>query len=409
MRRTAAITSLALLASACGGGFEEGSSEGEGATSAEGNAALRVLIASSGDAETNAVNAAVDAWEEETGNTAEVTNSADMTTDLSKTFASNDPYDVMYIDAGRFATYADSGALYPYGDQVENSDDVYENLRETFTYEDELYCVPKDFSTLALVINDRMWKQAGLTDADIPTTWEELATVAEKLTTPEHKGLVLSPTRDRVGAFMVQAGGWIVDEEGTEVTADSEANTTALTYVQDLLQSGSTAWHTDVDSGWGGEALGRGAAAMTIEGNWIKGAMQADYPDVDYSVAELPAGPDGKGTQLFSNCWGIAAKSDAQEQAIDLVESLTSAEQQMTNAEAFGVMPALQSLQDEYAEKFPEDAAFVAGADHGQGPVSLPDFEPVLADFDSDLAGLQKGDPAAILESLQQNGEAALS
>ena len=51
---------------------------------------------------------------------------------------------------------------------------------------------------------------------------------------------------------------------------------------------------------------------MTIEGNWIKGAMKNDYPDVKYTVAELPAGPTGKGTLPFTNCWGIAAKSKYQ-------------------------------------------------------------------------------------------------
>jgi multiple sugar transport system substrate-binding protein len=51
---------------------------------------------------------------------------------------------------------------------------------------------------------------------------------------------------------------------------------------------------------------------MTIEGNWIRGAMKNDYPDVAYTVAELPEGPAGKGTLLFTQCWGIAAESPDQ-------------------------------------------------------------------------------------------------
>ncbi len=35
---------------------------------------------------------------------------------------------------------------------------------------------------------------------------------------------------------------------------------------------------------------------MTIEGNWIKGAVKNDYPDLKYKTVELPAGPKGKGT-----------------------------------------------------------------------------------------------------------------
>ena len=55
---------------------------------------------------------------------------------------------------------------------------------------------------------------------------------------------------------------------------------------------------------------------MTIEGNWIRGAMTNDYPDVDYTVAELPEGPAGKGTLLFTQCWGVSADSPDQEAAV---------------------------------------------------------------------------------------------
>ena len=48
---------------------------------------------------------------------------------------------------------------------------------------------------------------------------------------------------------------------------------------------------------------------MTIEGNWIGGALSKDFPDVKYRTVELPAGPKGKGTLQFTNCWGIAADS----------------------------------------------------------------------------------------------------
>src|SRR5690606_40176759 len=58
----------------------------------------------------------------------------------------------------------------------------------------------------------------------------------------------------------------------------------------------------DVGAGWGGEAFGTGAAAMTIEGNWIVGALRNDFPDTPYRVVELPAGPAGKGTLQFTNC-----------------------------------------------------------------------------------------------------------
>ena len=56
------------------------------------------------------------------------------------------------LNASQFANYASNGSLYAYGDQVDEPDDFYQSLRDTFTFDDTLQCVPKDFSTIALEI-----------------------------------------------------------------------------------------------------------------------------------------------------------------------------------------------------------------------------------------------------------------
>ena len=409
----AVLTALSLSTiAACGGdSFDDaGAAGGEAseASSGGGAASLQVLIASSGDAETDAVTEAAAAWAEETGNTVEVLPATDITQQLSQGFAGGSPPDVFYVDAGAFADYAVAGNLYAYADQLEDVDDFYQPLRDTFTIDGTEYCVPKDFSTLALEINDESWAAAGLGEDDIPTTWEELATVAEQLTTPEQAGLVIGTGRDRVGAFLVQNGGFWVGEDGT-ATATEEGNVEALTYVKELLASGSAVLPPQVDSGWGGEAFGTGRAAMTMEGNWIRGAMKNDYPDVAYTVAELPEGPAGKGTLSFTQCWGIAADSPEQAAAVELVKHLTEADQQLAFAEAFGVMPSRQSAQDAYVEAFPDDAPFIAGGEYGRGPVTSPGLAPALSDLDSQLEQLASAQPASILESFQTNASAALS
>ncbi|KGN42205.1 hypothetical protein N801_01310 [Knoellia aerolata DSM 18566] len=207
---------------------------------------------------------------------------------------------------------------------------------------------------------------------------------------------------------MRQAGGWVVNEDGTEVTADSAENLAGLTQAKKMLAAGTMKYAKEVDSGWGGEALGKGVAAMTIEGNWIRGALTKDFPNIKSKVVELPEGPAGKGTLLFSNCWGIAAKSKAQAAAVDLVKTLTSTTQQMEFAKAFGVMPSTKDGSQQYAQQFPDDAAFAAGGEYGQGPVNAPGFDPVMAAFNTDLEQLKTKEPKAILESLQKNGTSAL-
>jgi multiple sugar transport system substrate-binding protein len=411
MKRPSARTLVAVLAAAtllaitgCGSGFKN-----DKATQKSGPAALQILIASSGDAETTAVKAAAASWASSSGNTATVTPAQDIGQQLGQAFAGDSPPDVFYVDASRFADYASVGALEPYADKVKGGvEDFYPALRQAFTRDGKLYCVPKDFSTLALEINTDLWAKAGLTDADIPTTWDQLTAVSAKIKAAGMVALATGDTRDRLGAFMVEAGGWIVNQNGTQATANSAANVQALTYVQGLLKNGYAQYPKQLDAGWGGEAFGKGKTVMAMEGNWIKGALQTDYPNIKYVVKPMPAGPKGKGTLSFTQCWGISAKSKFKDQAINFVEAMTSAQQQIAFTKAFGVMPSRASLKPQYLQQFPADQAFVDSADFAQGPVNAPKMDSVLSDFDSQLGGLATADPQAILDRLQKNAQAAL-
>lgn len=400
----ALATSLALAA--CGGG--SGFDDSDESTADEGGGAIKVLIGSSGEAETKAVEEAVAAWSEESGTEASVQAATDLPQELSQGFTSNNPPDVFYVSTDTLAGFAANGSLMAYGDQLSNADDFYPTLVDAFTVDDEFYCAPKDFSTLGLVINTRLWKQAGLTDADVPTTWDELASVAKTLTTGDVVGLTFGPEYQRVGAFFPQAGGSMVSEDGTEATVDSPENLEALEFVQGMMKDGVASYSSTLGAGWGGEAFGKELAAMAIEGNWIAGAMENDFPKVDYTVAELPEGPAGPGTLAFTNCWGIAEQSGNQDDAVALVEYLTSPDQQLAFADAFGVIPSVQSAAEAYAEDRPEFQPFVNGAEYAQNPPAQEGAADVIGDFNAQLEGLQDGDAKAILESVQQSMQAVV-
>lgn len=411
--RTTALTALiaggALALTACGGGsgFEDDEPAAAGGGNEEGGGSLTVLIGSSGDAETDAVNAAVDAWAQESGVDATVTVASDLNQELAQGFAAGSPPDVFYASTDQLAGWAANGSLWPYGDQLANADDFYPALRENFTVDGEFYCAPKDFSTLALVISTDAWEAAGLTDDDVPTTWEELASVAQTLTTDDQVGLSFGPEYQRVGVFMEQAGGGLLSEDG-EVVADSPENVEALELVQQMLRDGTLAYPSAIDTGWGGEAFGSGRAAMTIEGNWVIGALRNDFPDVGYRVVELPAGPGGQGTLQFTNCWGIAADSANQETALELVEFLTATDQQLAFAEAFGVMPSVESAAEGFRELFPEQAAFVDSAEFATGMPTLEGASNVIADMNGQIEGLADADVAGLLASVQTNLQAVV-
>ncbi|WP_034272677.1 sugar ABC transporter substrate-binding protein [Haloechinothrix halophila] len=404
---TAASTFFAL--SGCGGsGFDDSAQDSTDDELTSSNSALTVLYGASGDAEKDAVEDAVAAWSKESGIDVTALAATNLTQELSQGFASGSPADLFYLAPEQIAGYADNGSLKPYGDLLSNRDDFYPSLVENFTVDGEFYCAPKDFSTLALVINTDLWDKAGLTDADIPTTWDELDAAANALTTGQRAGLTFSPEYQRVGVFMAQAGGSLVTDDGAQAVAESSENIEGLEFVRSHLKGGTFAYATDLGAGWGGEAFGKGQAAMTIEGNWITGALEADFPDVNYQVVPLPTGPAGQGTLQFTNCWGMAADSPNQEATLELVEFLTSAEQQLEFSAAFGPMPSVESAGDQWRSDNPDLTAFLDGADYATGMPTDVGADEVISDFNAQLESLKSSDPEKMLTTVQNNLEAVV-
>jgi multiple sugar transport system substrate-binding protein len=393
-RTSLALVMVAALALTAGAAF--GSLQSGKATT------VTALIGSSGPAETFAVNAAAKAFTKQSGIQLNVIVASDLGQQLAQGFASGNPPDIFYLGNDQVATYAKAGDLAPL-DKLKNVKSFYPSLRAAYTYKGHLYAAPKDFSTLALVLNTASWKKAGLTSKDYPKTWKQLAAVAKKLTRSGQVGLCTNPEFHRLGVFMIQAGGWLVSKNEKKATVNSKANVTAFNFVKSMIKAGSMKLTNQIGAGWGGEGFGKKECAMTIEGNWIAGAMTHDYPTVGYKVVELPAGPAGKGTLQYDGGWGLAAASKNKTAAMDAISYLTLVKVQLGNAKAFGVMPSTKAAAPQWKKLYPQFAAFLAGANYSRSIPTVPDIATVLGDFNQQLQGLPQSDPKSILNRV--NGE----
>ena len=152
---------------------------------------------------------------------------------------------------------------------------------QAYTYNHTFYCVPKDSSTLALEINTDDVEH-GRADQRQPPDHVGQARLRRQGADqgPRHRPCPWSNSLDRVGAFFAEAGGSYMNKSDTGFAFNSPQDVQALTYLQGLAKKGYLKFTPGdgVDAGWGGEAFGTGLAAMTVEGNWIIGAMQSDYP-----------------------------------------------------------------------------------------------------------------------------------
>ena len=352
----------------------------------------------SSPAEDEALNAAIAAFEEANPDiNVELLISPEYATQLQAAFASGTYPQAFYVGQSDLANYVNAGVMAAGDDNIENPEGLYESLRNTFTLNGTLWCPAKDFSNLALEYNTDLFDAAGI---DYPTadwTWDDLRAAAQALadsgTLPDGTvPLALNPDIDRWFAYYVQAGGTFYDEDGNWVFGSDGANHDAAVQAMDfyinLHLDGLSASSSDLGQGWPGESFGQGKAAMTMEGNWIIGYLNDQFPDLNWGAVELPAGPAGEGTLTFSECWGVGAENPYPEQSWRFVNFLTGEDGAMRTAEqGFGVMPPRIAAADAWVEAVGDVAsAFINGSANAVAPVTPPGFQTFRDELSNGIA-----------------------
>jgi len=404
------LSSGAIASAATGAAKQPAAASSVRLTGATKGVTLNVMIATSGAAETAAVKTETSAWAKATGNTVNVETPANETESLDEGFAGGAPPDIFYLSANQIETFAKQGDLLPYASSIDKPSAFYSTLVKADTYNHTWYCVPKDFSNLALEINTTMWTAAGLTNADIPTTWAKLVYAAKKLTSGKVVGLDVGNTIDRLGAFMAENGGSYMNKAGTAFAFNSPQNVAALNWFLKYDKAGIFKLNSQQGAGWAGQAFGEGEAAMATEGNWIIGGM-ASYPKIKWIAVPMPTGPTGvKGTLTFTDCWGVAAQTKYSKAAASLVNYLSSPAVETYNAKAFGPLPPRPAVAAAYAKANPIMDAFVAGTPYAMPQVETVGWSTVQAAFDGQVTNMANGTitPSALLKQLQTNAQALL-
>ncbi|MGH2330634.1 ABC transporter substrate-binding protein [Thermoanaerobacter mathranii] len=283
---------------------------------------------------------------------------------LQTELASNTAPDIFYLDSMPAPQLMSSGVLEPLDDYIKkynvDVNDFEPALLSAFQWEGKTYGLPKDFNTLALFYNKDMFKAAGINEP--PKTWEELRNVAKKLTKDGVKGLVLSADLARFDAFINQNGGSVYKDG--KVTLNLPENAQALDFYVSLITKDKVAdTPQNMGEGWNGDAFAAKKAAMAIEGGWMIPFLKEKAPDLNYGIAELPAGKQ-KSTMAFTVAYVMNKNSKHKDEAFKLIEFLTGKEGQQFVVDSGLALPSRKSMQEGFKEKYPERAAFVDGASY---------------------------------------------
>jgi multiple sugar transport system substrate-binding protein len=235
---------------------------------------------------------------------------------LQTAFSSGEGPDIFIISPGDFLRYYNGGVLEeltPYMSK-EALDDYFANVMATRTVDEKIYALPMEVEPMAMYYSTKAFEDAGLSEADLPKTWDQLLEVAGKLKAKKRFGVAFETNPGYYQnftwyPFMWQGGAEITDDNGKKSGFDSEGAVQALTFWQDAVESGAAP--RTVQGTGGGDVvanMGSGYTAMQNCGIWGVAALRENAPDFDYGVFKLPLPPGGSYATILGG-WAFVANS----------------------------------------------------------------------------------------------------
>ena len=162
---------------------------------------------------------------------------------LQTAFASGQGPDIFIISPGDFLRYYNGGVLVDLTSYMEDAakKDFFPNVMETRIVDEKIYGVPYDVVPLAMFYSLKAFEEAGLSESDIPKTWDQFLEIAHKLTKGDRFGCLFETAAGYYQAFtwypfMWQGGGDIATPDGKHSAFASPATVQALKFWQDTIQ-----------------------------------------------------------------------------------------------------------------------------------------------------------------------------
>lgn len=298
--------------------------------------------------------------------------------------------DVFYLEAFEAPTLMKYGVLEPLNSYITpeyNLKDFEPSLLNAFKQNNQIYGIPKDFSTLALFYNQTAFNQAKIRRP--PQTWDELIQVSKKLTIDHNKdrkidqfGIGIAPELARQ-SFMVKAFGGALTQNNQAAFATPES-LKGLQLVVNQYREGTAAQPSDVGANSNSEAFGQGRIAMAIEGAWAIPYLKETFPNLKFAIAEMPTINNRKGTMAYTVGYVMNRNSKHKQAAWKLIEYLTNEAGMKTWADQGFALPSRRSvLIDLGYDSNPLYAPLVAGSKYAtiwQAGEILPT---ILTNFDN--------------------------
>lgn len=247
--------------------------------------------------------------------------------------------------------------LAPYDIPVEDLEEDFVGV-SAHVIDGKVYYTDYGMMTATMYYNKAMWSAAGLTEADIPATWDQFREVAKKLTIRDEKGELIQAgfsfnggAQGDVLGMQYQYGQNLFTEDG-KVTFNNDAIKTVVQRMKDIYEvDGSGDYNFGNNSG---DNFGQGMIAMYLGWGFMHGLFQALWPETEFGSFEIPTPtedvPYAYHRYNGESTFGINKNAPADQQAVaqDIVRFFLANDQlQKEFVLANSIFPAKKSLAND--------------------------------------------------------------
>ena len=214
-------------------------------------------------------------------------------------------------------------ASYVKNNSLEDISDFWDTMKvNKSNYEDNVvtlsqvngkqYGIPMQYNVSYLYWNKGLFKAAGLNPEAPPTTLDELATYAEKLTVPSKHQYGLLLPKGTYPQFLWANGGDVDDPSSNKNLLNSDANLKTLEWLQDLAVNKKVTpksiTGSDADT-----LFQSGQGAMYMSGPWQINGLRSQ--GIDFGVTSVPKGSAGAYSPAGGCAFEIPAGTDSAKKA----------------------------------------------------------------------------------------------
>ncbi|MFP7761737.1 extracellular solute-binding protein [Marisediminicola sp. LYQ134] len=359
-----AIASALVLAGCSGGDTETETASGDGA---------ELVIWTDAERE-DAIRAAADAFEEETGATITLVqkNFEDLRNDFIAQVPTGEGPDITVGAHDWLGALVTAGVVntIDLGDAASEFEPV---ALEAMTYDGQLYALPYSLETVALLQN------VDLVGDEAPTDWDDL--VERGLESGAERPFVINTageTGDGYTMYGLQtsfgAPVFVQDDTGSYTTEVGMGGAEGEAFAQWLSENGSDGTgylSTTIDYDINLELFRSGETPYTVQGPWVVN----EFPDLELAVNPIPSA-GGETAAPFVGVQGFYLSSQSENELLAtefLVNFLGQEDAQRALYEADPRIPAYSTVAEEAASD-PITAGFLASAQNGVPMPSIPEM-----------------------------------